>query len=154
MDIDDIYDIENVLNLEDKYYDEGYRAGQGVSVQEQYLEGMEYGYQTGMQRFLIVGYMKGLIEYWKSHLYLYEKTVSLKTLENHLNQAASVLESISMANTEDAVREYEIAVLKSKNKIRVIANICKEQWKINNIDNFIKDVGGQLQASENLDDMW
>ncbi|CCE88991.1 Piso0_001786 [Millerozyma farinosa CBS 7064] len=154
MDIDDVYDIENVLDLEDEYYDEGYKEGQDVSVQEQYLEGMEYGYQTGMQRFLIVGYMKGLIDYWKSHLSQYEQVVSLKTLENHLNQAENVLENISMANTEDAVREYEKAVLKTKNKIRVIASICKEQWKINDIDDFVKEVGGQLQASENLDDMW
>ena len=45
-------------------------------------------------------------------------------------------------------------IKKARNKLRVIASITKETWKIDSLDNLVKEVGGTLQVSENPDDMW
>ena len=44
-------DIDNVLNLEEEQYELGFKEGQIQGTKDQYLEGKEYGYQTGFQRF-------------------------------------------------------------------------------------------------------
>ena len=45
------FDIDEVLNLEEEQYNLGFKEGQEHSTKEQYLEGKQYGYQTGFQRF-------------------------------------------------------------------------------------------------------
>lgn len=144
------FDIDRVLNLEQEYYQQGYEEGQEFSTRQQFLEGKEYGYQTGFQRFLIIGYIQGLVNYW---LFNTDKYGS-ESFEKHLIQLNDLLKDIPTTNGVDEVKEYERRVLKSRNKIRIIANICKEQWKVNNLDKLINDVGGQLQVSENMDEMW
>lgn len=67
-------DIDEVLNLEEEQYSIGYKEGQEQATKEQYLEGKQYGYQTGFQRFLIVGIVKGLAQDWFDNLDKYGST--------------------------------------------------------------------------------
>lgn len=142
------FDFDQVLNLEEEYYNEGFKEGQEFSTQEQYIEGKEYGYQTGFQRFVMVGYMKGLLESWRK----LENQPS--SLEGHLNQLESLINTIQLTNGDEEVAIYEKNISKARNKLRVIATLTKDQDKVNKLDDLVKNVGGSLQVSENVDDMW
>lgn len=75
-DIDISIDTDEVLNVEEEYYQKGFREGQEQSTRQQEMEGKEYGYQTGFQRFLIVGYIDGLVEHWSRNIQTYEASFS------------------------------------------------------------------------------
>lgn len=145
-------DIDNVLNLEEEQYELGYKEGQAQGTKDQYLEGKEYGYQTGFQRFLIVGFILEFVKFWLSNIDQYNTSSS--SLRNHLDNLKSILANTSTTNDDKEVEEYEKNIKKARNKLRVIATITKESWKIDSLDNLVKEVGGTLQVSENPDDMW
>lgn len=149
-----VYNMENelddILNLEEQYYNEGFIEGQNESTKKQLLEGKEYGYQTGFQRFLIVGYISGLIEFWYKNINSYDQ----KSLKNHLDQLQIILDGIKMTNFDDDVEKYEKSLIKLRNKIRIITNLVKEQWKFKDVDDLVKEIGGIVQLNENVNDMW
>jgi hypothetical protein len=148
------YDMDKILNLEEEYYRQGYEEGQDFSTKQQYNEGKEYGYQTGFQRFLIIGYIEGLVKYWQTNIEKYEKGIENKSLRNHISQLSELVQNPPTTNGMEEVKEFEKRITKGRNKLRVIANICKELWKVNKLDSLMKEIGGQLQVSENVDDMW
>lgn len=143
--------MDQLLNLEEQYYHEGYKEGQEESTRLQYIEGKEFGYQTGFQRFLVVGYIKGLIEYWESHI---EDYASSKSIVNHISLIKPVISTIPLSNNDSDVAIYEKSITKIRNKVRLIGTLSKELFKVNQLDDIIKQVGGSLQVSENVDDMW
>lgn len=143
-------EFDNILNLEEAYYNEGFIEGQQESTRKQFLEGKEYGYQTGFQRFLIIGYITGLIDVWEKNIDQYEQ----KSLKNHLDQLKVILEGIKLTNHDEDVEKYEKSLIKLRNKIRIITNLIKEQWKFKEVDDLVKEIGGIVQLNENVDDMW
>lgn len=143
-------DSDLVLNLEEEYYTKGYKEGQEESTKQQYKEGKEYGYQTGFQRFLVVGYIQGLVEDWEAHSDNYD----IKSLPGHISQLKKLIDDIPLTNGDDEVAMFETRVNKARNKLRVVATLTKETWKINKLDDLIKEIGGLLQVSENVDEMW
>lgn len=151
-DIDIDIDTDEVLNLEQEQYQIGYQEGVEESAKQQYLEGKQFGYQTGFQRFLIVGYIKGLIEEWEGHIDNYIDSKSV--LSNHLLQLKSYVDNILVNNDETSVAQFEIQLKKARNKLRVICQLVKESWKINNLDKLVEQVVGSMQVSENVDEMW
>ncbi|CAK7894099.1 protein Lto1p [[Candida] anglica] len=150
----DDFDLDSVLNLEEEFYNEGFKEGQEFSTHQQYVEGKEYGYQTGFQRLLVIGYIQGLIIFWRKNISKYTTTTSQKTLDSHLDQLENSVKNIPLTNGDKEVAEYEKIVAKARNKLRVVATLCKENEKIKGLDDLIKTVGGQLQVSENMDEMW
>lgn len=138
--------LDGVLDLEEKYYEEGYTEGQEKSVKDNHLEGKAYGLQTGFQRFLVVGYIQGLIEIWSKD--------DSKAVQNHLKQLKELVSDIPTTNGDKEVELYEQAIGKARNKVRVLGTITKTSEKVAKLDSLLKEVGGQLQVSENLDDMW
>ncbi|KAG7661620.1 uncharacterized protein J8A68_004889 [[Candida] subhashii] len=144
-------DTDEILNIEQRYYQQGYDDGVAQSTKEQLIEGEEYGYQTGFQRFLIIGYIQGLVEYWQKNI---EKYANNKSFESHLQQLKDLVVDIPIINGDEEVAEFEKRVNKARNKLRVVATLAKESWKISHLDELMKEVGGQLQVSENVDDMW
>jgi hypothetical protein len=143
-------DTEDVLNIETEYYNKGYSDGINESSQNQYIEGREYGYQTGFQRFLVIGYIQGLVEYWQANISKYES----RSLLGHLAQLDQLVSSVSFTNSDNDVADYEKNVTKARNKLRVVATIVKEPEKIAKLDELLQEVGGQLVASDDPDNMW
>lgn len=138
--------LDGVLDIEENFYAEGYKDGQEQSAKEQFLEGKVFGLQTGFQRFLVIGYIQGLIEDWKK--------LEDPSIASHLRQLEKFVDEIPVTNGDKEVEIYEKAVLKARNKVRVVATITKTSDRIVGLDNLIKEVGGSLQVSENLDEMW
>lgn len=149
MNIDPGDEIDKVLDLEQQYYQEGYEEGQREATHHQFIEGKEYGYQTGFQRFIIIGYMRGVAEIWRKED---GKTIE-KSMESHLNQLDRLLD-VPMTNGDSEVAVYEKNVAKARNKLRVIATIRKDQARISKLDQLVDEIGGKLQVSENVDEMW
>ncbi|ODV80116.1 DUF1715-domain-containing protein [Suhomyces tanzawaensis NRRL Y-17324] len=152
MDVDLDFDIDgdDILNLEEEYYQKGFEEGQSDASKEQLREGKEYGYQTGFQRYLIIGYIQGLVEVWEKNLLSYE----LKMLANHLVQLKTIIDDVPITNEASDVEEFEKRVNKARNKVRVVCTTLKESWKLQGLDKMIIEVGGKLQVSENADEMW
>lgn len=152
--VDDLnIDTDDVLNIEEQYYEEGYEEGQRQSTFQQYREGKEFGYQTGFQRFLIVGYIKGLCQYWQENITHYDKS-AIKSITNHVDQVNSMINELKMTNGDSEVALFDKTVVKLRNKLRLLGSLTKENWKVNQVDQLIKEIGGQPQVSENVDDMW
>lgn len=138
--------LDAVLDLEDEFYAKGYEDGQQQSSKEQYVEGKIYGLQTGFQRFLVVGYIQGLLAGWRK--------IDSKSVQLHLDQLEKLVSDIPLTNGDLDVEKYERAVVKARNKVRVVATLTKTGGSIANLDSLLKEVGGSLQVSENVDDMW
>ncbi|EGW34104.1 uncharacterized protein SPAPADRAFT_59524 [Spathaspora passalidarum NRRL Y-27907] len=145
-------DSEEILNPEEESYKSGYKEGQDQSTNEQYIEGKQYGLQTGFQRFLVVGYIQGLVDQWRKRLSQYEGNIT--SLESHLRQLEELIDGIPSGNSDAEVAEYETRLTKARNKVRVISTLTKDNSNINSLDDLIKSVGGQLSTSENVDEMW
>jgi hypothetical protein len=143
-------DTDEVLNPELAHYHLGYEEGIQESSHQQLLEGREYGYQTGFQRFIIIGYIDGIVKHWRANANKYDS----KTLVGHLDQLQDFVRGISFSNDEEDVKNYETLLSKARNKVRLIANLVKESDKINKLDELVQEVGGNIHISENLEEMW
>ena len=95
-----------------------------------------------------------MVKYWQTNIEKYEKGIENKSLRNHISQLNELVQDPPTTNGMEEVKEFEKRITKGRNKLRVIANICKELWKVNKLDSLMKEIGGQLQVSENVDDMW
>ena len=76
-----------------------------------------------------------------------------KSMESHLNQLERLLD-VPMTNGDSEVAVYEKNVAKARNKLRVIATIRKDQARISKLDQLVDEIGGKLQVSANVDEMW
>lgn len=137
--------LDDALSLEANFYSEGFQEGQEQHAREQFLEGKIYGLQTGFQRFLIVGYLQGLLEFWRQ---------TTTNIDSHLDQMEKALQKITSSNDDSAVAQYEKAVNSARNKARIIASLTKTTEKLHGLDALIKEVGGNMQVAENMNEMW
>lgn len=143
--------MDSLLYLEENFYREGYEEGQKKGAWELYREGKQYGYQTGFQRFLIVGYIQALVEKWKDECPKKEKN---KSIRRHLDDLEETINGILKLNNEKDVREFEKKISKSKNKIRMVAYMFKKREQVDRLDEYLSDVGGGIQVSQNSEEMW
>lgn len=139
--------LDDALDLEEKLYKKGFEEGNKAAANEQFLEGKVYGLQTGFQRFLIVGYLDGLLHDW-------QQQETSKQIENHLNQLSEILGKIDCGNSNESVAAYEKAITAARNKVRVIASLTKSTSKIAGLDKLVEEVGGSLAVATNMDEMW
>lgn len=143
--------MDSLLYLEENFYREGYEEGQKKGAWELYREGKQYGYQTGFQRFLIVGYIQALVEKWKDEC---PKKEENKSIRRHLDDLEETINGILKLNNEKDVREFEKKISKSKNKIRMVAYMFKKREQVDRLDEYLSEVGGGIQVSQNSEEMW
>lgn len=143
-------EIDHVLDLEQMAYSEGFKEGESQSAYQQVLEGKEYGYQTGFQRALAVGYIKGLVQVWRQDSHKYSSPKFLA----YINQLDSLISIISFDNDEAMVDTFELQLRKARNKLRLLANLLGETCKITNLDTTINEVGGIFPMSLQEEELW
>lgn len=147
----EIDEFDKVLDLEHDSYMAGFQEGQAHASREQTIEGKIYGYQTGFQRTLIIGYIQGLIDVWMSNLPKYE---SNKSFVNHLSATQSILDSVRYTNDDAAVEQFELKMRKARNKLRLMANLVGESWKIIGLDKLVALIAGQTSSTTISDESW
>ncbi|CAI4049400.1 hypothetical protein SKDZ_14G0690 [Saccharomyces kudriavzevii ZP591] len=107
-------DFDNLLNLEEQYYQEGFREGQNENITQNFLEGKQYGLQVGFQRFILLGQMEGLCNVIES--YGLQNPVLVKNIQT----IRTLMKDVKMNNDDESVVEYEKILVKLKNKFRTV----------------------------------
>ncbi|CAI4718582.1 AEL_collapsed_G0045760.mRNA.1.CDS.1 [Saccharomyces cerevisiae] len=107
-------DFDNLLNLEEQYYREGFLEGQNENIKQSFLEGKQYGLQVGFQRFTLLGQMEGLCDVIESY------GLHSPTLEKNIHTIRTLMKGLKMNNDDESVMEFERVLIKLKNKFRTI----------------------------------
>ncbi|ODQ80366.1 hypothetical protein BABINDRAFT_35836 [Babjeviella inositovora NRRL Y-12698] len=147
------FDFDQILNLEEGFYQQGFDEGQSESTKKQYIEGKEFGYQTAYQRFIIIGYVKGLLKTIpQTHASLCS---SNKALSLTLLQLTKLVGEVRPDNSDVSVAIFETNIVKIRNKCRVLNGLLKHQGDlVKEIDALVGEISGQIKTSESADNMW
>ncbi|CAN6609799.1 protein Lto1p [Trichomonascus vanleenenianus] len=113
----DVFD--ELLSLEEKYYQDGYNEGLEDGNRTGYHEGIQFGIQTGYQRFLLIGLLQGRLVEWRKK--------KDDRLDKHLNQLEAMIADIPMTNSDENVEVYEKMAKKARAKVKVISALLSKQ---------------------------
>ena len=107
-------EFDELLNLEEKFYNEGYDEGHNENLKNNFLEGKQFGLQVGFQRFVLLGQMVGICDVLDS--------LDLKSnaLSKNVQSVRSLINDVGMTNDDENVEELEKTMIKLKNKFRTI----------------------------------
>ncbi|KAG5357126.1 hypothetical protein CJU90_5948 [Yarrowia sp. C11] len=119
---DDIF--EDLFQLEDKFYEEGYSEGLEAGTKAGFAEGREFGVQTGYQRFLDLGLLQGRVAVWEEEVQELPESKREKTVER-LQQIKQLIHqeepTYFLSNDGAVVHQYETMMKKAKAKVRTLA---------------------------------
>ncbi len=134
-------ELDNILNPEQEYYNEGYRDGLKDGEAEALIEGREFGVQTAFQRFFALGVISG-------QAVIFEK--SIKKKKTAATQVAGLVREVPIDNSDTSVEIYEKSVKKIRNRARIMdKDVVKEADEASN------KIAGRLNvAAPNQEDMW
>ncbi|KAF2405237.1 DUF1715-domain-containing protein [Trichodelitschia bisporula] len=133
--MDDLFD--DILNLEDRYYEEGYQEGVQDGSRAGRIEGRVFGLEKAFEKFVAVGALHGQACVWavQSSRVVSDSTAPASSqlealpsnprLERHITAlyALSEPESLSTQNTEEAVSDFDDRYKRAISKAKVIENI-------------------------------
>ncbi|OAL17926.1 hypothetical protein AYO20_11788 [Fonsecaea nubica] len=166
--------FDDLLELENDYYKEGYDAGVADSTYAGMIEGKVFGIEKGYEKALELGKLHGRALIWRERSSLSEEAVQMdnaksETLDslrlgevvNRLSQlsdntrfrrhidglyTSSDGSTVAKDNSDEAVTEFDDRVARAKAKAKVIANIVGESLNSTPASNVgIEDATG-LQA--------
>ena len=149
--------FDDLLSLEDQYYQEGYELGVKDGSRSGRIEGRQFGLEKGFEKFAAMGALAGQCAVWEARLTKSEpasrsvvvegKTgdsghVILETipfnarLQKHLNtlSALTEVESLSTENNEDAVSDFDDRLKRAEGKAKVISSIIGESSSVPQMD--------------------
>ncbi|KAF8862434.1 DUF1715-domain-containing protein [Acephala macrosclerotiorum] len=150
--------FDEVLGLEEEFYDGGFQQGLADGVKAGRIEGRTFGLEKGFEKYVESGRMYGKALIWANQMHLVPKVsvqgitiqetstpfaishepdqnesprTSLPTLPNnqrlakHIKvlHALSESESLSTANTEEAVTDFDDRLKRAQGKTKVIERI-------------------------------
>jgi hypothetical protein len=145
--------FDDLLGLEEDYYQEGYDAGVADSRYAGMIEGRVFGMEKGAEKTLELGKLQGRALVWRGRIGTSRTTVdpssnrqtpdtarlrevfqSLQSLSNHSRLQKHVdglltvsdAQTISKNNSDEAVAEFDDRIARSKAKAKIIANIVGE----------------------------
>ncbi|KAH3678163.1 hypothetical protein WICPIJ_008921 [Wickerhamomyces pijperi] len=134
-------DFDDVLNLEEQFYQDGFAYGQAQSALTSFKEGKEYGLQTAFQKYLLVGQIQGLFDILElTHIELSTQAA------NNIKQIKEFLTQITYDNDYGNVINTEKIITKIRNKMRVLVNLIpeldKKSCNLSNMDELSRFIGG------------
>ncbi|KAK5959822.1 ribosome biosynthesis protein LTO1 PWA37_002887 [Arxiozyma heterogenica] len=105
---------DKLLELEEQYYEEGFREGQNESLHNSFLEGKQFGLQVGFQRFVLINQIIGICDIIDS--------LDLKndSLNKNISIIRHLINNIQMNNDEENVENLDKILIKLKNKFRTV----------------------------------
>lgn len=114
--------FDDVLNLEEQFYQEGYEEGRSENLAHNLIEGKQYGLQVGFQRFILVGLIQGYCNLLK--------TLTLNTsIDKNIDVILGLISEIPFGNEDVSVQTYDRNLVKLKNKFRVLLMALSKHWK-------------------------
>ncbi|KAM0261803.1 hypothetical protein ACHAQJ_002006 [Trichoderma viride] len=130
--------LDDVFNLEDRFYTEGYNQGVQDGARAGRIEGRSFGMEKGFEKFLESGRLAGKSLVWANRLpqksqqgSASEKNAEACTLpplprnprlEKNVKLAYALVEpdTLSTDNTDDAVQDFDDRVKRAQGKVKII----------------------------------
>ncbi|CAM9019516.1 unnamed protein product [Wickerhamomyces anomalus] len=133
-------DFDEVLNLEEQFYKEGFEEGQAESTKKSFLEGKEYGLQAAFQKYVFVGQVQGIVDLLVEG---FGGELSGQA-KSQLDQIVVLIDSIKTDNDYGNVVESEKIITKIRNKVRILMNLLgtKKQLSLNALDDVASTITG------------
>lgn len=124
--------LDDVLNLEDRFYQEGYRAGLHDGLQAGRIEGRSFGMQKGFEKFLESGRLASKAIVWANRLPQASRSCTLPELpknarlEKNINTLYALVEpdTLSTANTDEAVQDFDDRVKRAQGKAKIVERMA------------------------------
>lgn len=115
-----------------RYYIEGHQEGQKDGEKAGFIEGRQFGIQTGFQRFLTLGILQGRTEIWKDQVQeRADSAVKHERLAKNVDQMKEALCNISMTNNDVDVETLEKTLKYGKVKSKLIISSLKDPYALN-----------------------
>lgn len=141
--------LDDLMELETGFYDEGYQAGVEDGTQAGLIEGKLFGIQKGYEKALEMGKLRGRAMVWESRFSELPQSVqvsgeikhatndvpaSLSRFENsdrlrkHVEALLQLVyvDELDVSNSDGAVAAFDELMIKARNKVKVISNITGE----------------------------
>jgi hypothetical protein len=142
--------VDDLLNLEDNYYQEGYDLGEADGAHAGLVEGKLFGVEKGFEKAMSMGRLSGRADVWlrrsqpskPSSFEVSSPATSMQAmsvqdlpplsanarLRKHIENlsAATDSNSLSSTNSDEAVAEFDERLTKAMAKAKVITNIIAE----------------------------
>ncbi|EWZ90381.1 hypothetical protein FOCG_04045 [Fusarium oxysporum f. sp. radicis-lycopersici 26381] len=129
--------FEDVLNLEERFYSEGYQQGIKDGVQAGRIEGRSFGMQKGFEKFLESGRLASKAIVWANRVPHKDGTASGETctlpplpknarLEKNINTLYALVEpdTLSTENSDDAVQDFDDRVKRAQGKAKIVEKMA------------------------------
>lgn len=116
-------DVDELLFLEEQFYEEGYQEGRNENLKNNLLEGKEFGLQVGFQRFVLLGQMLGLCDVLESF------ELKNKSFTKNVATIRELINTVQFNNEEENVEGLEKTLIKLKNKYRLILLAFQREFK-------------------------
>ncbi|KAF7547269.1 hypothetical protein G7Z17_g7853 [Cylindrodendrum hubeiense] len=132
--------LDDVLNIEERFYTEGYQQGLEDGVQAGRIEGRSFGMQKGFEKFLESGRLAGKAVVWANRIPRQAGGTAEATkepctlpqlpknprLEKNINTLYALVEpeTLSTANTDEAVQDFDDRVKRALGKAKIVERMA------------------------------
>lgn len=125
--------FDDLFGLEEKYYDEGFKQGLIDGSKQSQLSARLFGIEKGFEKFVALGQLQAKANMWAARMRPHSTAGSDglpplpandRTLK-HLDTLLALVDpkTISFANTDEAVSEFDDRVKRAHAKVKVIERI-------------------------------
>ncbi|KAM0200982.1 hypothetical protein ACHAQD_008082 [Fusarium lateritium] len=135
--------FEDVLNLEERFYSEGYQQGIKDGVQAGRIEGRSFGMQKGFEKFLESGRLASKAIVWANRMPPKDSASSSgdactlpalprnARLEKNINTLYALVEpdTLSTENSDEAVQDFDDRVKRAQGKAKIIEKMAGSAGK-------------------------
>ncbi|KAM0808632.1 hypothetical protein AB5N19_08975 [Seiridium cardinale] len=146
--------FEDVLNLEDQYYDQGYHQGYEDGYKAGKIEGRSVGLKTGFEKFIEAGRLQGKAIVWANRMPNLRQVTGLESkadsrgsrsaaeptgpklpplssnarLEKNVCSMHALVElgTLSTENNDEAVNDFDDRVKRAQGKLKIIERMIGE----------------------------
>ncbi|CDO92774.1 unnamed protein product [Kluyveromyces dobzhanskii CBS 2104] len=142
-------DFDELLNLEQQFYQEGYEEGRNVNLRQNLFEGKQYGLQVGFQRFQLLGIIYGICD---TLIQRFDDT----GLHKNAKLIKKLIEDIEMNNNQESVAVYERSIFKIRNKFRLVlmslqknmsnSDSTLDRLTLEKVENLSREIAGEIQG--------
>ncbi|KAH7266162.1 hypothetical protein B0J15DRAFT_534258 [Fusarium solani] len=123
--------FEDVLNLEERFYSEGYQLGLKDGIKAGRIEGRSFGMEKGFEKFLESGRLAGKAVVWANRMPPKDGSSSACTLpplprnarlEKNVNTLYALVEpdTLSTENSDDAVQDFDDRIKRAQGKAKIV----------------------------------
>lgn len=139
---------DELLTLEEQFYQEGYQEGHEKNLEDNFLEGKQFGLQVGFQRFIFLGQVIGVCNIIES------LNLGSSIVDKNTKSLREWVEGIEMNNDDENVEKLEKVIVKIKNKFRTLLLSVQKLTKskgsktinFDEVENITQVIAGELKS--------